>query len=95
MRAVRVDDADASVGVAEGDEVFAEDAHADRHAVRAGQLLDEQRGQPEAAEQLAHRRAGADRVRNSLSSLVSIVLKASFLSSTFPGLAAQRRARSS
>jgi hypothetical protein len=57
MRAIRIDDADGAGGVAEGDKVFAEHAHADRRAVRLAELGGQQRGQPVAPEHIAHRRA--------------------------------------
>src|SRR5690349_15432854 len=59
MRAVRLDDTDAAVGVAKSQEVLAEDPDLLGRAVALGQLLAQQRRHPEAAQQLAHRRAGA------------------------------------
>ena len=58
MRAVVVRGSRLAVGVAERDQVFAEQPEAEGIAVRRRQLGRQQRGQPEAAEQLAHRRAG-------------------------------------
>ena len=59
--AVGVDDANTAVGVAEGDEVFAEEADAHGRRVGQGHFLLEQRWQPEAPEEVAHglTRAGA------------------------------------
>ncbi len=60
MGAVGVDQADRSVGVAEGYEVFAEQPHAHRRAVGVGELFGEARRQPVTPQRFAHRRAGAD-----------------------------------
>jgi hypothetical protein len=49
----------ALVGVTERDEVFAEDLHAHGRAVTVGELLGEEDGLPEAAEEIAHRGPGA------------------------------------
>ena len=57
MRAVAVQHADLAGGIAEGDQVLAEDAELNGRAVGVGQLLGRAHRQPEAAEQLAHRRA--------------------------------------
>jgi hypothetical protein len=62
MRAEGIEEADAAGGIADGDELLAEDLDADGSAVGAGQFLGEGDGQPEAAEELTHRRAGV-RVR--------------------------------
>ena len=60
MRAELVDHADLAVGGAEGDEVLAQEPHADRRAIRLRQLPRQQRRNPIAAHGLAHRRPGAD-----------------------------------
>ena len=60
VRAVVLEQADLAVGIAEGDELFAEQHDAARVAVRLRQLAREQAWQPVLAHQLAHRRAGAD-----------------------------------
>src|SRR5258708_23021376 len=60
MRAVRGNQADAAVGVSEGDQVFAEQAHAHWVAIRLGQLGGQQSRHPVAAHDVAHRRARAD-----------------------------------
>ena len=52
--------ADASVGVAESDQLLAQELDADRLAVGLGQLPREQGGHPVAAHQLAHGSPGAD-----------------------------------
>jgi hypothetical protein len=57
MRTVRLDDADATVAVAERQQVFTEDLDLLLRAVALGQFLGEQRRHPEAAQQVAHRRA--------------------------------------
>jgi hypothetical protein len=58
MGAEGIEEADAAGGIADGDELLAEDVDADGSAVGAGELLGEGDGQPEAAEHLAHWRAG-------------------------------------
>jgi hypothetical protein len=55
---VGVDEADLALCVAEGNEVLAHDADAHRDAVWAGQLLGQGDGEPEATEELTHRRTG-------------------------------------
>ncbi len=60
MRAELVDQADAALGVAEGDQLFAHQLDLDRRTVRLGQLVGEQERRPIAAQQFAHQRAGAD-----------------------------------
>ena len=60
MRAEFLDQADAALGVAERDEVLAEQADAHRRAVGLGDLARKQRGDPVAAHRVAHRRARAD-----------------------------------
>ena len=57
--AVGVDEADLVLRVAEQDQVFIHDAHANGRAVRLGALLRQSHGSPEPAEELAHRRSGA------------------------------------
>src|SRR6185503_4740666 len=54
-----VDQAETVGSVAEGDQALGQELHPHGRAVGLGQLLGEQRRQPVAAEQLAHRRAGA------------------------------------
>ena len=56
---VLAEQADASVAGAERDQLLAQHAHAHRQAIGRGQLLGEQHRHPEAAQQRAHRRAGA------------------------------------
>ena len=58
MRAIRVDQTDSSLRVAESDQVLAEQPHAHRRAVFLGQFGGQRRRLPIAAEQLASRRAG-------------------------------------
>src|SRR5581483_1320036 len=58
MGAMLAEQADASGAVAKGDQILAEQAHAHRRAVRLGNLLGEQRGNPVAAEELARGAAG-------------------------------------
>ena len=60
VRAEFVDQADAALGVTERDEVLAEQADADRRTVGFGDLARQGRGNPVAAEGVAHRRALAD-----------------------------------
>ncbi len=57
MRAVRLDDADPPVGLAEGQQILAHDADLLGRTVSLRQLLREERRHPEPAQQLAHRRA--------------------------------------
>ncbi len=57
MRAARVDEARPALPVAKQDQVLAEHAHRARHAAGIGGEADRM---PVAAQQLAHRRAGAD-----------------------------------
>ena len=57
MRAARMDQTRPALAVAKEDQVLAEDAHLARHAARVGSEADRV---PVAAQQLAHRRAGAD-----------------------------------
>ena len=59
MRAVRLDDADAAVRRPERQQVLAEDLDLLGRPVALRQLLAEQRRHPEAAQQVAHRRARA------------------------------------
>ena len=61
VRAPGVQDGGAAAGGPEGDQVLAQQLQPDRGAVRLGQLFGEQRGQPVAAEELAHGRARARR----------------------------------
>jgi hypothetical protein len=58
MRAVLAQQPDLAFGVAEGDEILAEQAHAQRRAI-GFDLARQERRQPEAAHQIAHRRAAA------------------------------------
>ncbi len=58
MRAELVDKAGAALGVAEGDELLAEDLRAHRRAVGFGDLAGKQHRHPVAPHQLAHRGAG-------------------------------------
>jgi hypothetical protein len=60
MGAERADERGHAVRIPERHQIFAEQAHADRRAVAIGQFFGQQRRQPVAAEQLAHRGAGAD-----------------------------------
>src|SRR5262245_21451597 len=57
MRAMRLDDADPAVAGTEGQQVLAQNLDLARRPVGFGQFLAEQRRHPEAAQQLAHRRA--------------------------------------
>src|SRR5579862_3025461 len=57
MGTALVDEADAAIGVTECDEVLAEELHAHRCAVGLGDLAREQRRDPIAPHQRAHRRA--------------------------------------
>jgi hypothetical protein len=57
MRAERLDDADAAVGIAEGHQVLAQELDPNRRTIGFGEFLWQQGWQPEAAQQLAHRRA--------------------------------------
>ena len=57
VRAVAVEQAEAAVGVLEGDQVLAQHPHAHRRAVGHGQLFRQQHRHPEAAHQVAHQRA--------------------------------------
>ena len=59
VRAPGVQQPQDSAGVPPSHEVLAEHAHADRLTVGRGQLVSDQDRKPEAADQLAHRRAGA------------------------------------
>jgi hypothetical protein len=58
VRAVRLDDADAPVGRAEGQQVLAQDPDLLRRPIALGQFLGEEGRHPEAAQQVAHWRAG-------------------------------------
>ena len=60
MRADVIDEANLGVGVAEGDEVFAEQPDAQRCAVGFGQVDGLERGNPVLAEKIAHRSARSD-----------------------------------
>src|SRR5207248_1497995 len=51
---------DPAGGITEGDEVFTEDADSHRRAIGLRQLAREQRGDPERAEEVPHRGAGAN-----------------------------------
>jgi hypothetical protein len=54
------EESDLAVRVAECDEVLAEEAYAERRAVRLRHFARQQRRCPVAAQQVAHHRAGAD-----------------------------------
>ena len=58
MRAEFVEQADAAMGIAESDQIFAQQLDADRRAIRRGHLRREQRGELKAAEVLARGSAG-------------------------------------
>ena len=58
--AVLVQNTDVAIGVAEGDQVLAKQAKADRRTVRLRQLRVEHRGEPVAPKSLAHGGARAD-----------------------------------
>ncbi len=60
MRAERVDQADVAVRIAKGDQIFAQQADADRWAVGFGHFRTQERRLPVAAHQIAHRRSRAD-----------------------------------
>ena len=60
MRTELVEEPDAALGVAERDEVFAEELDAHGRTVRLGQLPREQRGDPVPTHRVAHRRAGTN-----------------------------------
>ena len=60
MRAILLDEADAPLGVAEGDEFLAHQLYAHGRAVRFGDLVRQAGGDPIAPHRIAHRRAGAD-----------------------------------
>ena len=60
MRAVRAEQADLALRVAEGDQILAEQAHAKRRPVALGEFGGQQRRLPVLAQQVAHRRAGPD-----------------------------------
>jgi len=54
MGAIRIHQARASLGIPKQDEVFAEELHADRVTVAAGNFLGEGDWEPEASKELAH-----------------------------------------
>jgi len=58
MRAELVDEADAILAVAKGDQRLAEQLHPHRRAIRRRELVGAERGKPIAPHQIAHRRAG-------------------------------------
>ena len=60
MQAVFVEHAEPALGVAEDDEVFAQQPGAHRRAVGLGHLLRQAGRQPVPAHELAHRRAAFD-----------------------------------
>ncbi len=60
MRAISIQHSDRARAVAKRDEIFAEQAHAHGRAVGLGKFGGENRGQPVAAKDIAHRRALAD-----------------------------------
>jgi hypothetical protein len=60
VRAEFVEHADAAFGVTEDDEAFAKQAHADRRAVRFGNLLGQAGGDPVPPHDLAHRGVAFD-----------------------------------
>src|SRR5579864_2454911 len=60
MRAVVLDESDPAVGVAEGDQVFAEEPNTHRRAVRLGEFLGYNRRQPVLPQQVTHDCTGPD-----------------------------------
>ena len=60
MRAKLVHKADAVLGVAKGDELFAEQLHAHRRAIGLGQFARHQRRHPITPQHLAHRGSRSD-----------------------------------
>jgi hypothetical protein len=62
-RAVRLDHSDFVIRVAKGDQILTEQAQAHGRAIRLGQLVGQQRGQPESPKQLAHGRSRPDTTR--------------------------------
>ena len=60
MRADVINEADLAIGVAKGDEIFAEQSHAQRRAIGFGEVGGLQRGGPVLAEEMAHRSARSD-----------------------------------
>jgi hypothetical protein len=59
MRAIFLDEADAALGVAEGDELLAHQLDAHRRPIRLGDLARQTGGDPIAPHRIAHRRSGA------------------------------------
>jgi len=59
MRTILLDQPDAPLGVAEGDEFLAHQFDAHRRAVRFGDLARQAGGDPIAPHRIAHRRSGA------------------------------------
>ncbi len=59
MGAEFVDEADAVFGIAEGDELLAQQLHPHRRTIRRRQLVGAQRRKPVAPHEIAHRRARA------------------------------------
>src|SRR5262249_23086207 len=60
MAAVLVEQSDVTCGIAEGDEVLAEQSHPPRVAIRVWQFLGQERRYPAAPERRSHRRPGTD-----------------------------------
>ncbi len=56
MRAVFAEQADSALGIAERDQIFAQETHPNRRTVRRWNLLGQQRWDPISPHQLAHRR---------------------------------------
>lgn len=60
MRANVIDQSDLPIGVAEGHEIFAQEPHAQRCAIRVRQVGGLECGNPVLTEEIAHGRAGAN-----------------------------------
>lgn len=60
MGAGLLDQTDAAVGIAEGDEILAEQLHTDGRAIGLRDLFGQECGQPVATEDLAHRGIALD-----------------------------------
>jgi hypothetical protein len=58
VRTALVDEADAALRVAEGDQLLAQQLHPHRRTIRRGKLIAEQRRNPITPHELPHRRAG-------------------------------------
>jgi hypothetical protein len=57
VRAKLVNQAEAPIGIPKGEQAFRQDFHPHRRALVFGKLFGQQRGQPIAAEHVAHRRS--------------------------------------